>query len=86
MTEDYQTSSEGSPPSSPAEAEDPDALYRRALDVARRCAARLKEEFADRRVYLFGSPATGQFRADSDIDLAAEGMGLRPYLRAVAEL
>ena len=87
MTEDeYRIGSGGAPSSTLAEAEEPEALRRRALAVARRCAVRLKEEFSARRVYLFGSLATGEFRSDSDIDLAVEGMGFRPYLRAVAEL
>ena len=87
MTEDeYRIGSEGAPSSTLAEAEEPEARHRRALGVARRCATRLREEFSARRVYLFGSLAAGEFRADSDIDLAVEGMGFRPYLRAVAEL
>ena len=68
------------------QAEEPEARHRKALAVARRCAARLREEFSAHRIYLSGSLITGEFGADSDIDLAVEGIGFRPYLRAVAEL
>jgi predicted nucleotidyltransferase len=44
----------------------------------------LVEEFGARRVWLFGSLATGRgFRRSSDIDLAVEGLDPRQLFRAV---
>ncbi len=39
-----------------------------------------------RKVLLFGSLARGEFRTDSDVDLAVEGLPSEVYFRAVGEL
>ncbi len=59
-----------------------------AVQAAEACARLLVERYGARRVYLFGSLATGRAgHACSDIDLAAEGLGRgRVYWRALAQL
>ncbi len=59
----------------------------RGWQVARQAAQLLKTDFAAQRVWLFGSMLEVQrLRAESDIDLAVEGLSDRLYLRAVASL
>lgn len=54
-----------------------------ALAVARAAAALLREQYGATRVLLFGSTAHGYwFRAESDIDLAAEGIAPDRFWRA----
>jgi predicted nucleotidyltransferase len=45
----------------------------------------LVERFSARRVWLFGSLATGTPRPSSDIDLATEGLPPEAYFEALAE-
>jgi len=56
------------------------------LIVAQKYARILGEKFGATKVYLFGSLAEDFFWEGSDIDLAVEGMNLKQYLRALAEL
>lgn len=52
----------------------------RLLDRAREAAFLLKERFGVRRVILFGSLANEEwFRADSDVDVAVEGLAPEDY-------
>ena len=65
-----------------------EALRRRkeqALADARRIAQFLADHYDVRRVILFGSLARGEFRFDSDIDLAVEGLAPARYFRALAD-
>jgi len=59
---------------------------KKGLMLARKCTRILGEKFGATRVYLFGSLAEDLFWEGSDIDLAVEGMSLKQYLRALAEL
>jgi predicted nucleotidyltransferase len=54
--------------------------------VARTLATRLREEYGVERVLLVGSLARGEFRCDSDIDLAVTGLPAADLFRAGAEL
>jgi predicted nucleotidyltransferase len=57
------------------------------MEVAQDCASVLAEKYAVRAVYLFGSVAWPErFHADSDIDLAVEGLPDEEYMRALTEL
>jgi predicted nucleotidyltransferase len=57
------------------------------MKAAQDCANVLAEKYAVRAVYLFGSVAwPDRFHADSDIDLAVEGLPDEKYMRALAEL
>ncbi|MCS7220276.1 MAG: nucleotidyltransferase domain-containing protein [Anaerolineae bacterium] len=59
----------------------------RALALARRAAALLREDFGAKRVVLFGSLVRGGvFDLRSDVDLAVWGLDERKYLRALARL
>lgn len=59
----------------------------RAQRVAQTAAKILKERFGASRVVLFGSVAHGQgFHAESDIDLAVEGIAMADFWRAWAAL
>ncbi len=49
-------------------------------------AALLREGFGARRVWLFGSHATGGLHAESDVDVAVEGLGRDRLDRAHAQL
>ena len=60
-------------------------LARQARADALRIAAMLRREFSVRRVLLFGSLAQGHFFADSDIDLAVEGLGAADFFLALAQ-
>jgi len=78
------------------------ALHLQALETARRHqgserAARLlshaaeanrllRERYAARRVWLFGSLVVGQPTIDSDVDLAVEGLPSPVYFNALADL
>jgi predicted nucleotidyltransferase len=57
-------------------------------ETALRCARLLVERFDAKRVYLFGSLASGrQPHESTDIDLAVEGLGPgRVYWRALSQL
>ena len=55
--------------------------------MARAAARVLKADFGVRRVFLFGSLATGSwFHSRSDIDLAVEGLDREDYWRADCHL
>ncbi len=59
----------------------------RLLEAAQDCANVLVKKYAVRAVYLFGSVAWPErFHADSDIDLAVEGLPDEKYMRALTEL
>ncbi|MGH7597762.1 MAG: nucleotidyltransferase family protein [bacterium] len=59
----------------------------RLLEAAQNCADLLAKKYAVRAVYLFGSVAWPErFHADSDIDLAVEGLPDEKYMRALTEL
>ncbi len=63
------------------------AAARRARRVGRLCARHLAERYQVRKVYLFGSAASGDtFHSTSDIDLAVEGLPLELYFRAWTDL
>lgn len=57
-----------------------------ARTVAREAARILREEFDAERIRLFGSLVRGTFSADSDIDLAVEGLPERDFFRAQGRL
>jgi hypothetical protein len=59
---------------------------REARDVADRLARHLRDSYGVRRVVLAGSLARGDFRAGSDVDLAAEGIPDDRFFRAGADL
>jgi len=62
-------------------------LHEQLLETAQQCADWLAEKYAVRKVYLFGSVAWPErFHADSDIDLAVEGLPDEKYIRALTEL
>lgn len=61
-------------------------LEERARREAESIARLLVEEFGAKRVWLFGSLATGKgFRRNSDIDLAVEGLDPIQFFRAVGK-
>lgn len=63
--------------------------WRRAYGAAQSCARHLRDVYGVHQVYLIGSMADGQaggFHAQSDIDLAVEGLRPSCYFRALAEL
>lgn len=63
------------------------ARQQQGWQVAREAAQLLKQEFGVRQVWLFGSLLDVQrVRAESDIDLAVEGLPDDRYLEAVARL
>ncbi len=53
-------------------------------DLLQRAAAVLQAEGA-REVYVFGSAATGQLRAGSDVDLAVSGLPPQVFFRAMSK-
>jgi predicted nucleotidyltransferase len=55
------------------------------IKKVRLCAQKIKDLGA-KRVILFGSLATGNFRKDSDIDLAVEGLSVNGYFKALGIL
>ena len=64
-----------------------EARRERALEVARRGAAVLRQEFGANPVILFGSAARGEgFHDRSDVDLAAGGLIGAGFFAAVARL
>lgn len=60
-------------------------LAQQARRDAERIAAMLRQTFGATRVILFGSLVTGRFAADSDIDLAVDGLAPADYFPALAE-
>ncbi len=60
-------------------------LAQQARHDAERIAAMLRRTFGATRVILFGSLVTGRFTADSDIDLAVDGLAPADYFPALAE-
>ncbi len=58
---------------------------RQARHDAERIAAMLREKFGAPRVVLFGSLVTDRFAANSDIDLAVDGLAPADYFLALAE-
>jgi predicted nucleotidyltransferase len=66
-----------------------EALRRQAVQAraaAARAADLLVDRYGVRRVLLFGSLARGEFREESDIDLAVEGLAKGAYLEALVEV
>ena len=62
-----------------------DQRYERALEAARQAASLLKEHYGVQRVVVFGSLThSGRFTRWSDVDLAAWGLTLANWLRAMA--
>jgi predicted nucleotidyltransferase len=62
-------------------------LRQQLLEAAQKCADFLAKKYTVRAVYLFGSVAWSErFHADSDLDLAVEGLPDEKYLRALTEL
>ena len=56
-------------------------------ELARQCARFLAAQYGARRVILFGSLARGEaVHAQSDIDLAVEGLAPAVYFRALAQV
>ncbi|MFG0329895.1 MAG: nucleotidyltransferase domain-containing protein [Phycisphaerales bacterium] len=55
-----------------------------AVQIAARAAATILREEGAREVYLFGSVARGDEVADSDLDLAVEGLDPRRFFFALA--
>lgn len=51
----------------------------------RLCARKLKE-LGGKRVILFGSLVTGNFRKDSDVDIAVDGLSVDAYFKALSIL
>jgi predicted nucleotidyltransferase len=63
------------------------ARRERAWLAARKAAELLHDRFGARRVLLFGSLVDGEWFGDySDVDLAAQGVPLGEFFRAVAML
>lgn len=60
-------------------------LAQQARRDAERIAAMLREKFGATRVVLFGSLVTDRFSANSDIDLAVDGLAPADYFLALAE-
>lgn len=58
----------------------------RARAVSSDLAQLLRRDYRVRRVVLFGSLARGEFRRDSDIDLAVEGLSDGDFFAAGAAL
>ena len=58
-------------------------VLRQAIPAA---AAMLRSRFGVTRVLLFGSLVTGDVHAESDIDLAVEGLAPERYFEALGEL
>lgn len=55
--------------------------------IARQAAQLLKQSFGAQRVWLFGSMLTPErIRAESDIDIAVEGLADERYLEALGQL
>jgi predicted nucleotidyltransferase len=85
--EDYKTYTEAWRQRRRAEREALPVLRQQLLESAQNCAQWLADKYAVRAVYLFGSVAWPErFHADSDLDLAVEGLPDEKYLRALAEL
>ena len=58
-----------------------------AWQTARRAAQLLQDRYGVKRVRVFGSLLhPGQFHAKSDIDLAVEGLAVRDYWDALADV
>lgn len=62
------------------------AAAERARAIAEQLARILVDRFGVQRVVLVGSLARGEFRTDSDIDLAAQGLPDDALFRAGADL
>jgi predicted nucleotidyltransferase len=62
------------------------ASAREARRIAEELARTLQQRYGAHRVVLVGSLARGEFRAGSDIDLAAEGIPDELFFRAGADL
>jgi predicted nucleotidyltransferase len=63
------------------------ALWRsRGIEVAKKAANLLKQEFGAERVVLFGSVLGEGFHESSDLDLAVWGLPESLYFKAVARL
>lgn len=55
-------------------------IYDQIMARVRTAAVKLKEGYGVRRVVLFGSLAhSGWFRADTDVDIAVEGLDTKDY-------
>jgi predicted nucleotidyltransferase len=62
------------------------ARAERLLALSTRARSLLVERHGARRVWLFGSLASGQPTADSDVDLAVDGLAGSAYFTALADL
>ena len=66
-----------------------ETLRRKAAQARHAAAAAadlLVDKYRVRRLVLFGSLARGEFREESDIDLAVEGLGKGEYLKALVDV
>lgn len=61
-----------------------DRLQQQAWEDVQAVSAILNQEFGATRVIVFGSLVKRRFHADSDIDIAAEGIPVADYFAAVA--
>jgi len=85
--EDYKTYTEAWRQRRRAEREALPVLRQQLLETAQKCAQWLADKYAVRTVYLFGSVAWPErFHADSDLDLAVEGLPDEKFIRALTEL
>ncbi len=55
-------------------------------ELARKCAAVLKNKYKVKRVFLIGSIVRGIIHEGSDIDLVVEGLSTDFYMKALTEL
>ncbi len=55
-------------------------------ELARKCAAILKNKYKVKRVFLIGSIVRGNIHEGSDIDLVVEGLSTDFYMKALTEL
>jgi predicted nucleotidyltransferase len=87
LAEEYKTYTEAWRRRRRSEREALALLHQQLLQAAQKSANLLEEKYAVRAVYLFGSVAWPErFHADSDLDLAVEGLPDEKYFRALAEL
>ena len=87
LAEEYKTYTEAWRRRRRSEREALALLHQQLLQAAQKCASLLAEKYAVRAVYLFGSVAWPErFHADSDLDLAVEGLPDEKYTRALTEL
>jgi predicted nucleotidyltransferase len=61
-------------------------LQSRGIEIAKRAARMLRQEFGARRVVLFGSMIQSKTHAESDIDLAVWNFPKSDYFQAIGKL